>query len=251
MLCAILLEVGCAVAPGGAGLQQANRGESTAAGAPGAVRRSSAEFQLPSALGPIIAKVEAGPSPDASGQPDKTALAIGGTGAAALPIGVAAPPIASAMIVGGAFLIVGSLAIYGTEAHQVEIVAGAVRDADLAFELERALQGRATLTDPTAPPFAEALIVPSSWGVVSSSGLAAGRHCFVAVVALAVTRGKERIYEDVLRIAPTEASADAPPPQCASLERFAEDGGRLVRETSRDYAEVLAVMVLERLGKIK
>jgi hypothetical protein len=141
--------------------------------------------------------------------------------------------------------------MYATESSQSGAVARALQDADFPAALETALRTRALPRTTDTPPVAQATVMVIGWGVVSTSGAAAGRHCFVAVVTLSVAKGSEKRYEESLRLAPGGGSEGAPPAQCASLGRFAENQGQLARESARDYAEILAVMVLDRLARLE
>lgn len=250
-MAALLFATACAVAPPSPEASRSDRPEVTARGhaSPSGPRRS--EFLWASSLGPMAVNVVRDSVPEAPGKPDERWLWFPGFGAVAVPIGVVAPPIAGAMIVGGALLMIVPTAVYGTEKSHVAAVGRAVEESDFPGKLERALQARSLPRAEGASPVAAATILVRGWGVVSPTGAAAGTHCFVAAATVSVARGTEPIYEESLRLTTSGASADAPPPQCASLSRFVANGGRLVDETARDYAELLAVMVLERLARLK
>jgi hypothetical protein len=86
--------------------------------------------------------------------------------------------------------------------------------------------------------------------VVNAYGLAGTRPqgvCFVASVGLSVTVDDLELLHDELSISNNGGSVDAPPPQCASLERMGEHDGRLVVDTVAEYAELFSIMTIDRL----
>ncbi len=169
-----------------------------------------------------------------------------GPGLASGALGLAAPPMyASALVVGGLLLAPTALLMSGRERLIWQSVTTAL--GSIAFEqaLLRALTERAQgrLPERAGGDVRVELIV-QAYGLV---GARPERVCFIASVDL-VVRGEEgERRRATLRIAQTDASADAPPPQCASLERFAARDGQLVRDTANEYAQVLAVMAIDRL----
>jgi hypothetical protein len=252
VLAVATLAAGCAATPENIKPSRGGPAEVQSPTASSAREISGSEFLLPSSLGAIATKVGPGPPPDAPGDPDKAVLALGlGTGAAAIPIGFVA--LAPGLIVGGPLLALAAAATYGTESGQANTVLRAVEASNFPVALEAALRSRASPSTVEGQPDIAATITVRGWGVVSSSGAARDKHCYVAAATLTVNRGAEQIYEEPLRLGTGTATEGAPffPLQCATLGRFAEDGGRLVRETMRDYAEVMAVMIVDRLARLK
>jgi hypothetical protein len=87
---------------------------------------------------------------------------------------------------------------------------------------------------------------------IKSFGLA-GRSLNMACVTVSadfiLSRGGMEVSRDHIKISEFNSSKDAPPPQCAHLKRFAENNARLIKDTLAEYAEVLAVMVIDRIPK--
>ncbi len=209
-------------------------------------------FLLSSPIGPVSVTVAAEGAPGLPGKPDKELLSLLLVGAASIPLGLVAPPLyASALIVGGGMVLTGSAGAYGTEQMNFNTVGRAVKESDFPAALTEALRGRALPPVGHNDPAANATVAVQGWGVVSESGKATDRHCFVAAVELSISRDRMQVLSDRLQLTLVDPSTDAPPVQCAKLWKFAEDNGRLVRETSRDYAEVLALMVTERLRNLE
>lgn len=164
-------------------------------------------------------------------------------GVALAPLGFAAPVYAGVFVVGSAITVVGSGTGYVTEQAMFSAIGRAVSQADLPAALADTLRGRALPVDGQNEPTADGTVVVQGWGVAG--------ECVVASVELSVSRKGLPFLKDQLNLTIAGRSSDAPPVQCASLSRFADDNGRLVRDTIRDYAEVLAVMVIDRLNRLQ
>ena len=173
-----------------------------------------------------------------------------GPGLASGALGLAAPPMfASGLVVGGLLLAPGALIFSSMERRTWERAVDALKSTDFERQLLRATEARArrSLPAPAASNDAAPVLVEL---VVNAYGLASNRPervCFIASVDLIATHSGNELLRDRLAISPFERSADAPPPQCATMERMAEREGQLVRDTAAIYAEVLAVMTIDRL----
>jgi hypothetical protein len=203
----------------------------------------SPRFLLSSPVGPVAVTVTTGSPP---GVPQKTSkellyLLLGGLLLA--PFGFVAPLYAGVFVVGGAITVIGSGTGYVTEQAMFNAVARAVRESDLPAALTNVLRADALPLDGQNEPTADATVAVQGWGLAG--------ECLVASVELSISSDEKQILNDQLNLTIGDRSTDAPPVQCASLSRFAEDNGRLVRETVRDYAEVLAVMITDRLKRLQ
>ena len=208
------------------------------AGAPVHPAPPEGRFLFHSAAGPVAVVVTAMP-PTMPGQIDGIWGEAAVLGVILVPLGVVAPPMAAgALVVGGGLLLALSATGYGIEGAGVTTVGRALQEASFPEVVADALRRRGSRLGSTGTaPVAHATVALEAWGVVSPTGTASGRHCFVARVILSV----EREYHSA------ELARVEPLAQCASLGKFAAAGGRLVREVARDYAELLAVVIGERL----
>ena len=177
-------------------------------------------------------------------------MAFFGPGVASGALGVVAPPLfASGLVVGALLLAPGALIMAGSERRTWEHVATALKNNAFEAALLDALRLRgAALALDDAGPSAHVDVTVNAFGV---AGERPERVCFIASADLRVTAAEREVLQDRLIIAETNRSADAPPPQCASLERFATRDAALVNETAAEYVQVLASMVVDRLTALE
>ena len=173
-------------------------------------------------------------------------MAFFGPGIASGALGVVAPPLfASGLVVGGLLLMPSALVMSDREHRQWEQVAHVLQNVPLENQLLDALQRRAIRTLHTEPGTAVHVTLDvDTYGIV---GARPQQLCFVARANLIVQTRQETTLQAALSISPGQRSPDAPPPQCASLDRFSERHGQLVQDTATEYIEVLAAMVIDRL----
>ena len=168
-------------------------------------------------------------------------------GAGSLALGLVAPPMyASALVVGGVLLV--PLGTYGY-VHEKRIwntINAVLVNAEFTRLIDTAMTERLHAIFSTAPaPPCKVEIVVQAFGIVKTETLQ--RHCFIVAADFILTRENAVSHRDSLLLTVAGRSTDAPPPQCASLEIFAENQGRLVATTLAEYAEVLAAMATERI----
>lgn len=164
-------------------------------------------------------------------------------------LGLAAPPMfASGLVVGGLLIAPGALIMSDIESRKWQRVANALKGINFEQDLLNSLRTRAgrALASRTGPMISIELIV-NAYGL---TGERAGRTCFVASVDLLIARAGKEVLRDRLVISEKDRSSDAPPAQCASLDRFAEHDGQLVRDTAAEYREVLAAMAIDRVASL-
>lgn len=95
----------------------------------------------------------------------------------------------------------------------------------------------------------------ASYGLVTRSGLpieafdGAEDLCLVADGRLDILRTDAPALAEDVTISPRSTTRDAPPPLCASLSRWAADDARLLRQASREMAELLAAFIVNRAQK--
>ena len=210
----------------------------------------SPRFLLPSPAGPISASVTTGNPPDVPEHSGKEWLTLMLGGLALAPLGIIAPPLyASAIVVGGALVATTSAAGYGTEAVTYGRAGRAIKNANLPALLCETLQAR-SVEDCAQSAAGQLIVAVPAWGMVGIFGTKEDMHCLVAAVELTITLPNRPAIAEQIRLTldPTEG---LPPVQCASLSRFNEDGGRLIRETARDYAELLAELITDRVKRLE
>jgi hypothetical protein len=93
----------------------------------------------------------------------------------------------------------------------------------------------------------------SGYGLASRTGANAtllepvGDLCLVARAALVASNADGTVREDALVVGLTNRSTDAPPPACASIERFSADDAVLLRNAILELAELIAAFTVQRL----
>ncbi len=173
------------------------------------------------------------------------ALSVEGVGSAAL--GFAVPTIySSALVVGGVFLVPGGAWLYFHEKKVWNAIGTAMRQVELTKGISQSMQNRAKaqFTEAGAPGL-EMEITINGFGLVKSRN--GFHHCLVISADCAIKQGNHPIGMDRLKIAEIEGSDDAPPPQCAHLERFADHDARLLKVHMAEMTQIIAVMAIQRL----
>jgi hypothetical protein len=174
------------------------------------------------------------------------ALGTGSAGILATPVGLYSPAYITppaALFLGGLIVIPG--AIFYTHDRAIwDTISTTLSQVKFTHTFGNALRDKLNnaFSNESAPNL-DIEIVILAIGINSHPQL----PCFVLSADFIVRQNNIEILRDQLNITETNRSKDAPPPQCASLSHFAENEGRLVTETSNEYAEVLAVMATERI----
>lgn len=163
-------------------------------------------------------------------------------------LGLSAPPMFGAGLVLGGLLLAPGVAMLSTvERRHWESAVKPLLAIDFQDAMVRALRAQGgQAADPEAPPVRIEFTV-NGWGLSGERDSV----CFVASADVTISAGDRRLLEDRLLIAQARGSPDAPPPQCASLERMGERNARLVRQSAAEAAAVLAVMCLDRLARVE
>lgn len=173
-----------------------------------------------------------------------------GLGAVSGMLGAVAPPFfASGLVVGGIILVPLAMGMAERQRRILTALSESLQRAEFPAAVETALQRRAAAAlPPSEGRVARAELTIQAFGV---TGQSVDRGCVVVATELAVHVDGKELDRSSLAIEPARATRDAPPPQCAFLDRFAEDGGRLVAVTAAEYAEVVAALAVERLATIR
>ena len=173
-----------------------------------------------------------------------------GGGAASGVLGTVAPPFyASGLVVGGVLILSTVLVWSEHERRTLQTLDAALRRIDLPAAVRDAFRRSAPAAlQGSEGSLAQAELVIRGFGLF---GTARDRACLVVDGELAVHAEGSELDRYEMRIGPAGSTPDAPPAQCASLERFREEDGRLVTETAAEYAEVLATLTVRRLAALQ
>ncbi|HSB99981.1 MAG TPA: hypothetical protein VLE45_08705 [Burkholderiaceae bacterium] len=96
----------------------------------------------------------------------------------------------------------------------------------------------------------------AGYGLMAKSGRkleafdAAEDLCLVAEGRLEVSRDGVPAMAEDLSIGPRSTTRDAPPPLCAPMSRWTADGGLMLRQATREVAEVLAALIVDRAERL-
>jgi hypothetical protein len=181
-----------------------------------------------------------------TGNPNKTGAAVSAIGAGALALGLMAPPLfASTLVVGGILLLPLGSYVYRHEKKVQNTIHLALINAHFTQAVDEATKRRLKRAFPQEDvPKLNVEVVIETFGVEPAYK---NQNCFVIAAVMKICGGDDDLKEYRLVITPWERSPDAPPPYCATLEQFARDEGRLVKDTLAEYSELLAVMAIDRI----
>lgn len=202
----------------------------------------------PAAPGHVVFEVSTpGPAELPANTADDWLKIFLGPGLASGALGAVAPPFyASGLIVGGLLIVPGALTMSEMERSTWQHVVAALQSVRMDRALAAAVERRAPRDwTGSGGPAVHVDLVLKGYGIVGENP---AKGCFVADMDLVATRDGAEVLRDRIVIAEDGPTPDAPPAQCASLERFEADDERLVRDTAAEYAEVLAVMAIGRLA---
>lgn len=173
-------------------------------------------------------------------------------------VGLAAMPLAAidpAIALGWPFYVVLGAPWQATFNARSTAVAQALAARPLPAAVVDALRRRAQPTTDPAP--CQVVLDIQAYGLATRSGspleaFASGEDlCLSAQATLAVARAGGPAVDEPLVVAPTGRSPDAPPPVCMPLVRWAADDAKLLHQHLAELAEILAALVLVRLGDVR
>jgi hypothetical protein len=159
------------------------------------------------------------------------------------------PGFFSGSLVAGALILVPlAVGLDSVQRRQHERIAGALEGADFQGEL-RAQLGRSMVPHGAAGESAHRLsAIVIAYGLIPKyADQRYGPFCLVADVDLVLHAGERETWRDTVYLEPYRRSADAPPPVCATLERFAARDGGALRDAIAQYAQVVAAIARSRL----
>lgn len=170
-------------------------------------------------------------------------------------VGLAAMPLAAidpAVALGWPFYVVLGAPWQATFNARSHAVARALAARPLPAAVADALRTHAAPA-PDATPRRATLHI-QAYGLTTRSGgpleaFGSGEDlCLSAQASLAIERGSGPAVDAPLLVAPGGGSPDAPPSPCLPLGRWAADDARLLHQHLAELAEILAALVLVRLG---
>ncbi len=182
-----------------------------------------------------------------TGKIDKTGLAISAMGAGALALGLMAPPMfAGNLVVGGILLLPAGSFGYAHKRTMQNTIYAALINTHFTRAVDEAIKRRLKRAFPQEDvPKLNVEVIIETFGIVKSAYM--DPNCFVMAAVVKIRSGNDDLREYRLVIAPSERSPDAPPPYCATLEQFARDEARIVKDTLAEYSELLAVTTIDKI----
>jgi hypothetical protein len=182
----------------------------------------------------------------------KIALSFPAIGAGSLALGLSAPAMfASSLVAGGLLLIPLGTYVYLSDKGIWDSISDALSNAEFTRAVDKAMKNRLNIAfNEGSLPNGKVEIIIDSLGLVDSPSIQQQwQHCLVVSAKFVFSRDDMELKHEQLQITDLGRSEDAPPPQCASLEKFAKNDARLVNDTLAEYAEVLAVMAIDRIPR--
>ena len=164
-------------------------------------------------------------------------LNFAGEGAGALGVGLVAPP---AVFVGGVILFPAGIYGYMYEKNVWNTINTALINYKFTNSIDDALSRRLNdnrIKEEFKNSFADIVIRHFGFRKKYSHD----RHyCIILYTDFIIVRDDRKLIEENLNISIGNYVA---PPQCNSIDYFAENNARLVKDTLLEYAEIIAIMV--------
>lgn len=202
-----------------------------------------------SKIGKLALSVRAATRDELPDVNERLGLILAAEGAGSLTLGLIAPPMyASALVVGGGLNVPGGLLIYIHDKKVRNAIGDALGNVKVIETIHRSLKRHINeaFEEEKLPDIKIAFIV-EAYGLVESS---MWQHCFVVLSNLIISSDQLILAQENLLITQISRSEDAPPPQCAPFERWSDDNAAYLTATINEYADVLAVMTVDRVAKV-
>lgn len=201
-------------------------------------------------IGRFAVSVRAASEPALPEDPSAEWGVFAGLGAVSGMLGAVAPPFfASGLVVGGVILVPLTMGMAERQRRILTALSESLQRADFPAAAEAALRRRAgAALPPSEGRTAEVVLTIRSFGFI---GQGVDWGCMVVATELAVHVDGTELDRAALSIEPARSTPGAPPPQCAFLDRFARDEGRLVTVAAAEYAEVVAALAVTRLAALR
>ena len=169
-----------------------------------------------------------------------SSLAAAGIGATMLM------PMAQGAAVGGAILLPGFTFMGIKNSRQGSVLVKAMEEVDFPKSVEKLLQSKLSRQFPgKVSNNLEVQVLILGYGLFGSGGDELWFHCDAQIQ---VKKAERIIFEDSITWQAQKRSDDVPPPRFAKLSEFAKDDGKLARDTFNEASEVLAAIIIKRMG---
>lgn len=163
-------------------------------------------------------------------------------------IGSIAIRYASALVVGGVFLIPGGIFGYLYDKEVWETNKNGLTNFELTPAIHKAVERRLNSANPNQiRPDAKLEIVILGFGIKESHNL--NLHCLVMTADIIIHHGSSKQKYNRFFIAENDGNNNAPPAQCASLEHFSRNEAELITGTLTEYSDILAMISIKNLLK--
>jgi len=163
--------------------------------------------------------------------------AVGGT--ATLPV------LAVAAAAGGTIGAISGAWVGGMSSRAQSIVTRTFQESDFSAQIQRILEKNLSSYfsgQPDGITEIKLLILGYGFSATGFDNLAF--HCEADIQ---VKQAGELVFQDLIFWSARKRSQDVPPPASASLYKFADDDGKLMRTMLEEFGEVVAAIVLKRL----
>jgi len=170
-----------------------------------------------------------------------SALGIGSLG-----LGLVAPPLyASALVVGGILLVAMPSSMGAISGIQRNTIKKVLTTTDFSDLTQKAVVESFDYNQKRRSEGYKLTILILAYGFVEKF---ADEICFSVDAEIKLHLNEKEIYRDFIYIEPYLRSEDAPPPQCALVGEFAENNGKIAKQTIKDFSTILASIVTHRLS---
>ena len=167
-------------------------------------------------------------------------------GIGSLGLGLVAPPLyASALVVGGILLVAMPSSLGAISGIQRNTIKKVLTTTDFSDLTQKAVVESFDYNQKSKSDGYKLTILILAYGFVEKFS---DEICFSVDAEIKLRLHEKEIYRDFIYIEPYLRSEDAPPPQCALVGEFAENNGKIVKQTIKDFSTILASIVTHRLS---
>jgi hypothetical protein len=150
---------------------------------------------------------------------------------------VASPFYASALIVGGILLVALPSSMGAISGIQRNTIKEVLATEDFSALTQQAIIESIEYNDSNRSEGYTLSIIILAYGFVQRFS---DEICFSVDSEVKLKFDEKEIFKDYIYIEPFLRSEDAPPPQCALVGEFAENNGKLAKQTIKNFSEYLA-----------
>lgn len=169
-------------------------------------------------------------------------------GIGSLGLGLVAPPLyASALVVGGALLVVMPSSLGAISGIQRNTLKKVLKATDFSSLTQKAVVESFDYSEKRKSNGYKLTILILAYGFTEKFS---DEICFSVDAEIKLHLYENELYRDFIYIEPYIRSEDAPPPQCALVGEFAENNGKIAEQTIEDFSTILASIVRHRLSAL-